>query len=172
MQEYTSKEALCEEIRKTATLFIEEFNNVADKDSDLRIEGVDRTPREMIAYQLGWMSLIRGWDRDELAGKEVITPAPGFKWNQMGTMYESFYASYNTQSLSELKQIHQEEVYDLLTWLQGFSADELFQPGGRKWAQSTPANWPIWKWVHINTAAPFKTFRSKIRKWKKLRAEL
>lgn len=33
-------------------------------------------------------------------------------------------------------------------------------------------NWPIWKWVHINTVAPFKTFRRKICKWKKLRAAL
>lgn len=172
MQEYTSKEALAEEIKKTAVGLIEEFDTVADKDSDLRLEGVDRTPREMIAYQLGWMGLIRGWDRDELAGKEVITPAPGYKWNQMGAIYEGFYATYNTQSISELKQMYQEAVSGLLNWLQDFSADELFQSGGRKWAQSTPSNWPIWKWIHINTAAPFKTFRSKVRKWKKLRAEL
>ena len=171
MQEYTSKEALAEEIKKTAALFIAEFDDVADQDIDLRLEGVDRTPREMIAYQLGWMGLIRGWDSAELAGKEVITPAPGYKWNQMGAIYEGFYASYSTQSLVELKQMYQEAVSGLLNWLQGFSADELFQAGGRKWAQSTPSNWPIWKWVHINTAAPFKTFRSKIRKWKKLRKE-
>ena len=171
MQEYTSKEALIEEIQKTASQFIGEFDNVADEDSDLRLEGVDRTPREMIAYQLGWMGLIRGWDRDELAGKEVITPAPGYKWNQMGAVYEGFYATYNTKSLSELKQLYQEAVSNLIDWLQDFSADELFQPGGRKWAQSTPSNWPIWKWVHNNTAAPFKTCRSKIRKWKKLRAQ-
>lgn len=36
------------------------------------------------------------------------------------------------------------------------------------WAASTPSNWPVWKWVHINTVAPFKSFRSKIRKWKRL----
>ncbi|WP_330654329.1 ClbS/DfsB family four-helix bundle protein [Faecalicatena faecalis] len=145
---------------------------MVEDDSDLRLEGVDRTPREMLAYQLGWMGLIRGWDSDELAGKEVITPAPGYKWNQMSAIYEGFYATYNAQSLSELKQMYKQAVADLLNWLQDFSDDELFQPGGRKWAQSTPSNWPIWKWIHINTAAPFKTFRSKIRKWKKVRAEI
>lgn len=172
MQEYTSKEALVAEIQKTAAQFIGEFGNPADENIDLRAEGVDRTPREMIAYQLGWMRLIRGWDSDELAGKEVVTPAPGYKWNQMGAIYEGFYTTYSTQNLSELKQQYMEAVAKLLAWLQDFSTDELFQPGGRKWAQSTPSDWPIWKWVHINTAAPFKTFRSKIRKWKKLRAEL
>ncbi|MER2002308.1 MAG: ClbS/DfsB family four-helix bundle protein, partial [Carnobacterium inhibens] len=24
-----------------------------------------------------------------------------------------------------------------------------------------------WKWIHINTVAPFTNFRTKIRKWKK-----
>ncbi|MDU5101023.1 MAG: ClbS/DfsB family four-helix bundle protein, partial [Clostridium butyricum] len=24
------------------------------------------------------------------------------------------------------------------------------------------------KWIHINTVAPFKSFRTKIRKWKKI----
>lgn len=171
MQEYTSREALVEEIKMTAARLMGEFDDISDEDSDLRLEGVERTPREMLAYQLGWMGLIRGWDRDELAGKEVITPAPGYKWNQMGAIYEGFYAAYRTQSLSELKQMYGEAVSSLLDWLAGFSADELFHPGGRKWAQSTPSNWPVWKWVHINTAAPFKTFRSKIRKWKKLRSQ-
>ena len=172
MQEYTSKEALIEEIKKTAAQLIEEFDAVADSDSDLRLEGVDRTPREIIAYQLGWMGLIRGWDSDELEGKAVVTPAPGYKWNQMGAIYEGFYAKYSTQSLTELKQLFHESVSSLLIWLENFSEDALFKPGGRKWAQSTPSNWPVWKWVHINTAAPFKTFRSKIRKWKKLHSEL
>lgn len=172
MQEYADKEALIEEIQKTSVQFIEEFDDIAEKDSDLRLEGVDRTPREMIAYQLGWMGLIRGWDSDELAGKEVTTPAPGYKWNQMGAIYEGFYAAYHTQSLSELTQLYKQAVSELIDWLQDFSSDELFQPGGRKWAQSTPSNWPIWKWIHINTAAPFKTFRSKIRKWKKLRTQI
>jgi hypothetical protein len=59
-------------------------------------------------------------------------------------------------------------VDDTAKWFQGFSDDEVFKPGGRKWAASTTSNWPIWKWVHINTVAPFKSFRGKIRKWKKL----
>lgn len=168
MQEYASKDALIEEIKKAAAQFIGEFDDVKDEESNLRVEGVDRTPHEMIAYQLGWMGLIRGWDSEELSGKEVVTPAPGYKWNQMGAIYESFYEKYGAYTLAELKQMFHESVSSLLLWLQDFSDEELFVSGGRKWAQSTPSNWPIWKWVHINTAAPFKTFRSKIRKWKKL----
>jgi len=114
------------------------------------------------------MGLIRGWDKDELAGKEVVTPAPGYKWNQMGELYQGFYDNHKDISLAELTQMFQKSVDSLVEWLGGFCDDELFKSGGRKWASSTPSNWAIWKWVHINTVAPFKSFRSKIRKWKKL----
>ncbi|MDU2242229.1 MAG: ClbS/DfsB family four-helix bundle protein, partial [Paenibacillus sp.] len=138
----------------------------------LRVEEVDRTPQEMIAYQLGWINLIRSWDRDELEGKEVVTPATGYKWNQLGGLYQSFYDQYQDQSLSELRALFIAAVEELTPWLEGFSDGELFTPGGRRWAASTPSNWPIWKWVHINTVAPFKSFRSKIRKWKKVRSSM
>ena len=172
MQEYSGKNAMVDEIRKAAGLFIKEFDDVAEGDKNLRIDGVDRTPGEIIAYQLGWMGLIRGWDKDELDGKEVITPAPGYKWNQMGELYQGFYDKYKDEPLVRLRELFISDLNSLIEWLNGFSDDELFKPGGRKWASSTPSNWPIWKWVHINTVAPFKSFRSKIRKWKKERSEV
>lgn len=170
MREYAGKDALIAEIEKTADLFIGEYKDVAEADKDIRFDGADRTPQEIIAYQLGWMDLIRGWDRDELEGKEVATPAPGYKWNRLGELYQGFYDNHRDKSLGELREAFTAAVASLIEWLDGFSDEELFKPGGRKWAASTASNWPIWKWVHINTVAPFKTFRGKIRKWKKLRA--
>lgn len=171
MQEYVSKEAFAAEIEKTAGLFLREFDEVAESELDVRLDGVDRTPREMLAYQLGWIGLLRGWDRDEQAGKAVATPAPGYKWNQMGGLYQSFYEKHSEESLAALKQMFTDDVAGLIRWMQDFTDQELFEAGGRKWAQSTPSNWPVWKWIHTNTVAPFKSFRGKIRKWKKLRAE-
>ncbi|WP_373871402.1 MULTISPECIES: ClbS/DfsB family four-helix bundle protein [Paenibacillus] len=48
-----------------------------DSQKDCRVPEVDRTSAEIIAYQLGWLNLVMGWDKDELAGKPVIMPAPG-----------------------------------------------------------------------------------------------
>lgn len=168
MQEYVDKNALIIEIKKTAKLFISEFDTISEDDKSLRLEEVDRTPQEIIAYQLGWMKLLLGWDKDERCGKEVVTPAPGYKWNQLGNLYQGFYKQYQDESLSMLVDLFNSTVDELIQWLSYFSEEELFCPEGRKWASSTPSNWPVWKWVHINTVAPFKSFRSKIRKWKKL----
>lgn len=167
MQEYADKQALIAEIEKTARLFIQEFEDVSEAKKDLMLADVDRTPQQMIAYQLGWLNLLQSWDADEQNGHEVVTPAVGYKWNQLGALYQKFYDDYQDQSLAQLQDRFKMAVDDLISWLAGFSEDELFHSGGRKWASST---WPIWKWVHINTVAPFKNFRSKIRKRKKLEA--
>jgi hypothetical protein len=168
MQEYNSKSAFIDEINKTAQLFIREFDGIEEINKNTRYSEVDRTPQEIIAYQLGWMSLVRGWDRDELMGKEVVTPVPGYKWNQLGALYQSFYAKYKDVSLDDLIKMFVDAVDSLVKWIEDFDDEELFKPGGRNWAASTSSNWPVWKWVHINTVAPFKSFRTKIRKWKKV----
>jgi hypothetical protein len=66
--------------------------------------------------------------------------------------------------------LFEDEAKGMVAWFDGFTDDEVFKPDGRKRASSTASNWPIWKRVHINTVAPFKSFRSQIRKWKKLGA--
>lgn len=168
MLQYNDKKAMVSEIKKTADLFIKEFDDIDEVDKDIRYDQVDRTPQEIIAYQLGWMNLLRSWDRDELEGKAIVLPAAGYKWNQLGELYQCFYKQYQDNTLAELQELFVADVDSLIEWLNRFSDDELFKCGGRKWAASTPSNWPIWKWIHINTVAPFKSFRSKIRKWKKV----
>ncbi|MET1248184.1 ClbS/DfsB family four-helix bundle protein [Sporolactobacillus sp. STCC-11] len=166
MQSYTSKEALVEEIQKRYVLFDKEFETISEDKKDHCVDGVDRTPQEMIAYQLGWLTLIMGWERDELANKAVVTPTPDYKWNQLGLLYQNFYRQYSNYSLEELRQLFHETVEKWCDWIKHLSDEELFTPNMRKWTV-TNANWPMWKWIHINSVAPFKSFRTKIRKWKK-----
>lgn len=171
MATYTTKKELIFEIEKTANLFIQDFNDIKEAQKDVMVEEIDRTPVQMIAYQLGWLNLLMNWDRDELTGKEVTTPALGYKWNELGGLYQSFYTQYENYSLSELKNEYIETVAKFVEWVDSFTEKEIFEQDVRKWASSTPSKWPIWKWAHINSVAPFKSFRTKIRKWKKLNSQ-
>lgn len=171
MATYTTKKELIFEIEKTANLFIQEFNDIKEAQKDVMVEEIDRTPVQMIAYQFGWLNLLMNWDRDELTGKEVTTPALGYKWNELGGLYQSFYTQYENYSLSELKNEYIETVAKFVEWVDSFTEKEIFEQDVRKWASSTPSKWPIWKWAHINSVAPFKSFRTKIRKWKKLNSQ-
>ncbi len=167
MTEYKDNESLCTEVLKSAQLFINEFNDIDESVIDVKYAQVDRTPREMIAYQLGWMHLIKKWESDEMAGKKVVTPSENYKWNKLGDLYQSFYINYSDKTLTALIKEFTTDVQTITEWVTRLSYSELFEQGTRKWASSTKSNWPVWKWVHINTVAPFKSFRGKIRKWKK-----
>ena len=72
MKNYASGEELIAEIRKRADLFIAEFDDVPASGIHTLKDGVDRTPAQMVAYQLGWRDLLLGWERDERAGREVV----------------------------------------------------------------------------------------------------
>lgn len=169
MQEYANKQVLIDEITKRAKLFINEFRTVNNLDKDILVDGVDKTPFQMIAYQLGWINLILSWELDNKEGKEVITPTPDYKWNNLGGLYQSFYDRYANHSIEMLIKMFEQQVHKIIQLVESYSDAELFQQGGRQWATTTPSSWPIYKWIHINTVAPFKSFRTKIRKWKKFR---
>ncbi len=171
MVEYKDREELILEISNRAKLFIKEFDDVNEKDKDKLIDGVDRTPSQMISYQLGWMNLLLDWEKEEQQGHTVITPTKNYKWNNLGGLYESFYNEYDKYTLKELRDLFIKKEQQIIELINSYTDVELFEQGGRDWSSSTPSNWPIWKWIHINTVAPFKSFRTKIRKWKKLQQQ-
>ena len=170
MRVYESKEELKSEIKKTFEKYIAEFDNIPEKLKDKRVEEVDRTPAENLAYQVGWTTLLLKWEEDERNGLAVKTPSENFKWNQLGDLYNWFTETYADKSLAELKNILTKNVENIYLMIDNLTDEELFQPHKRKWADEATktAVWEVYKFIHVNTVAPFGTFRTKIRKWKKL----
>lgn len=166
MRTYASKEELITEIKQRYQKYITEFDDIPEELKNKRIEEVDKTPSENLSYQLGWVNLLLSWEEKESAGVEVHTPAEGYKWNDLGKLYQSFYETYGTGTLAEQIQQLNKKVIELCAWIETLSDEELFEPEQRKWA-TTKAKWPLYKWIHINSVAPFTNFRAKIRKWKK-----
>ena len=169
MRTYENKEELKTEIRKTFEKYISEFDNIPEALKDIRVDEIDRTPAENLAYNVGWTMLVLKWEEDERNGLPVKTPSDEFKWNQLGGLYQWFTDTYAPLSLTELKNMLNENVTALYAMIDSMSKDELFQPHMRKWADDATktAVWEVYKFIHVNTVAPFGTFRTKIRKWKK-----
>ena len=170
MKSYESKEELKNEIKKTFEKYISEFDNIPEELKDKRLEEVDRTPAENLAYQVGWTTLVLKWEEDEKKGIDVKTPSDKFKWNQLGELYQWFTENYAHKSLYELKEQLTENVKKIYLMIDELTDEELFKPHMRKWADEATktATWEVYKFIHVNTVAPFGTFRTKIRKWKKL----
>lgn len=170
MRLYENKEELKSEIRKAFEKYIAEFDDIPESLKDKRVDEVDRTPAENIAYQVGWTTLLLKWEEDERLGLEVTTPSDKFKWNKLGELYQWFTDTYAHLSLQELKNRLGENISSIYTMIDSLSEDELFKPHMRKWADGATktAVWEVYRFIHVNTVAPFGTFRSKIRKWKKI----
>ena len=169
MRTYKNKEELKAEIAKSFEKYISEFDGIPEELKDKRIEETDRTPAENLAYQVGWTTLILKWEEDEKKGLPVHTPSDTFKWNQLGGLYQWFTDTYAHVSLKELKDKLRKNIDAIYTMIDSLSEEELFKPHMRKWADEATktAVWEVYKFIHVNTVAPFGTFRTKIRKWKK-----
>lgn len=169
MRTYQNKGELKAEIAKSFEKYISEFDGIPEELKDKRIEGADRTPAENLAYQVGWTTLVLKWEEDEKKGLPVHTPSDTFKWNQLGGLYQWFADTYAHLSLKELQDRLRENIQAIYAMIDSLSEEELFKPHMRKWADESTktAVWEVYKFIHVNTVAPFGTFRTKIRKWKK-----
>jgi len=169
LRTYENKEELKAEIKKAFEKYISEFDDIPEALKDKMVDGVDRTPAENLAYQVGWTNLLLQWEEDERKGLPVKTPSDEFKWNQLGALYQRFTDTYAPLSLQALKAKLNANINSVCAMIDSFSEEELFQPHMRKWADDATktAVWEVYKFIHVNTVAPFGTFRTKIRKWKK-----
>ena len=167
MVEYSNNTDLIKEIEKWANLFIQEFDDIEESNKDIRAKDVLRTPAQMLAYQLGWMHLLLTWEEQESKGEIVHTPAPEYTWNNLSLLYEKFYQDYEDYSLEELCDMFRDTKRKVIDLVKRLDSQTLFEKGKRQWASSTPGDWPVYKWIHNNTIASFKSFRTRIRRWKK-----
>lgn len=170
MRTYKDKKELKSEINKSFEKYISEFDIIPEALKDKRVDEVDRTPAENLAYQVGWTTLVLKWEEDERNGLQVKTPSDEFRWNRLGELYQWFTDTYACLSLAELKEKLQDNINSIYAMIDSLSEEELFKPHMRKWADEATktAVWEVYKFIHVNTVAPFGTFRTKIRKWKKM----
>ena len=81
-----------------------------------------------------------------------------------------FFVGYHYSQLSMSEDRLNENINSIYAMIDSLSEEELFKPHMRKWADEATktAVWEVYKFIHVNTVAPFGTFRTKIRKWKKI----
>ena len=152
MRTYKDKDELKNEIRQSFEKYNSEFDTIPEALKDKRVPGVDRTPAENLAYQVGWTTLLLKWEADEKRGLDVKTPSEQFKWNQLGGLYQWFTDTYAHLSLAKLKGKLNENIVAIQTMIDSMSEDELFQPHMRRWADDATktAVWEVYKGSAVN----------------------
>jgi hypothetical protein len=160
----TTKAELIESLSQAYTKLDSEFDVVnSECEKQNGIEG-NISCCDVVSYQIGWANLLMGWEQQESEGKRPEMPAKGFKWNQLGDLAQSFYVKNSKKSLSQLRVEFNESYQELVTWIESLTEEELFERHQRKW---TGDKWAIVKWIQVNSIAPYRSARTKVRRWKK-----
>ena len=100
MRVYKSKEELKAEINKTFEKYISEFDSIPESLKDKRVDEVDRTPAENLAYQVGWTTLVLKWEKDTV-GRIQMEPT----WRAVSVVhgYLRSFVSSRVESRTERK---------------------------------------------------------------------
>ena len=164
---YSNKSELIEAIKSNANLFIREYADIEETSMNIIDEETEYSPFQMLAFCIGWMNLVLSWENEEQRGIQKTTLAIDWKWNDLDWLYKSFYDKYNNDSLNELINMFNQKVENIIELISKLSDEELFKEGKRNWAKTNGKAFSVCRLMHLNTIVNFKSFRGKIRKWKK-----
>ncbi|MBO6674983.1 MAG: ClbS/DfsB family four-helix bundle protein [Rhizobiales bacterium] len=119
--------------------------------------------KQVIGHRVHWMDLFFGWYEDGKAGKEVQTPAPGYKWNQLkpynATVYEAAAKQPWSDVLAQLKERHAK----LLAFIDGLDNDVLYAKHIYPWTN----DWALGRWAESSGPSHYRSAAKFVRKVKR-----
>ena len=122
---------------------------------------------DIIAYQIGWGSLLIGWYEAGTQGKMPEMPGEGFAtWDYVG-LAQHFYSKYHHDGADkQLHKLHAIVERILAITEQEHETGNLNKTGVWPWCTlASGKQWPLSKWITINTVSPYKRAASLIRKF-------
>lgn len=129
---------------------------------DGHVAGSRMRPRDLVAYLVGWNERVLAWHAEEAAGAQIVFPAAGFKWNELGRLAQSFYAAYADVPFDALVARLQASKARIVALVTGFDDDALY---GRPWY----GKWTRGRMIQFNTASPYANARGRLRRWRQAR---
>ena len=114
----------------------------------------------LLAYLVGWGTLVLKWNENKSNGIDVDFPETGFKWNQLGLLAQKFYSDYEDLNFNQLMLEIESTTNSILELIESKSNQELYET---TWY----GKWTLGRMIQLNTSDPFKNAKDRIRKWKK-----
>lgn len=115
---------------------------------------------DLIAYQIGWGLCVIRWYETGIKGEMPEMPGEGFsKWDYSAIAHH-FYQKYQGE------QAFQRVVFRLIEIVEKeYQTGNLEKIGVWPWCTlSSGKQWPLSKWIRVNTCAPYRRAYGLIRK--------
>lgn len=121
---------------------------------------------DQIAYQIGWGKCLIRWYEAGIDGKMPEMPGDGFsKWNYLDIAHH-FYRAYQFDGADGQMKIFQQVVLRIVAIAKTEEqTGNLYRTGIWPWCTlSSGKEWPLSKWIQVNTSSPYKRATALIKK--------
>ena len=114
----------------------------------------------LVAYLIGWNTLVLKWLAYSDAGRTIDFPETGYKWSQLDHLAQKFYADYADLDYQILLSSLDTAKTQIVEQLTVRSNAQLY--GGPWYGKHT-----LGRMIQLNTAAPYKNAAARVRRWRK-----
>ncbi|KAB1663578.1 ClbS/DfsB family four-helix bundle protein [Pseudoclavibacter sp. CFCC 13611] len=125
---------------------------------DGHVKNTCMSPADLVAYLIGWNQQVLTWHRRRAAGLPDEFPAPGIKWNELGSLAQRYYAAHADDSWEQLRTQLRDAKSAIIELIDGYSDADLY---GRPWY----GKWTMGRMISFNTSSPYANARGRIRAW-------
>ncbi|GIU18451.1 ClbS/DfsB family four-helix bundle protein [Shewanella sp. MBTL60-007] len=122
------------------------------------VKGTVISVSDTVAYLIGWGKLVLKWHHLRSQNQHVDFPETGYKWNQLGSLAESFHEEYRDWKYDDLLIELESTVNEILLLISSLSDHELY---GVEWYEQ----WTLGRMIQFNTSSPMKNMRTKVRRF-------
>ena len=118
------------------------------------------TVKDVLSVRTWWTEAVVGWTVEGLGGEVAVMPHEDFSWKQTPALNESIVAKTHRQSYKRTRMLLQQAYASVALTVDLLSDEQLLLVGQFQWAD----NWPVSRWLAINTTRQYVTARSLICK--------
>lgn len=124
---------------------------------------------DLIAYQIGWGLALLRWYQGGLEGEAVSMPGDGFSSWDYGAIALHFYKKYAYDGAEEQEREFEKVAEAILEVVRREATrGNLDVCGVWDWCTlKSGKQWPLSKWVRVNTVAPYKRATTLLRTWRR-----
>lgn len=160
---------LSQSILKEYEKLVHAINAIPEKDffkKKMQGTGGMVSAADLIAYQIGWGKLLIGWYQAGIKRVRLEMPGEGFSTWDYVAIAEHFYQKYAHWNKAQLNTEFAQVVDTIIDITEKeFATGNLDKVGVWPWCTlKSGREWPLSKWITVNTIAPYKRACSLLKK--------
>lgn len=157
----TSKAPISEEIFKAYAALLHDASEYhQDQFVVKKFQGTTQSVSvaDIIAYQIGWGTLLLSWYQAGINNEQFVMPGCGFDTWDYNSIAQHFYEKYSGWPREQLLREFGSVVENIIAIVEKeYDLGNLEKCGIWQWCRlKSGKEWPLSKWVRVNTVAPYK----------------